>query len=160
MKMGTTGTVGSEFACQAGSRCSDKPQEETGTQTNADVPRCSTDTHWHRQPQPFGFADHSHAVHILMEKTQIKSSESSSQSQLGNPTLPFVVLLLAHGDVTENGMCMSEVGHDVNTTLRSASFNTGKRVALSRPLSSKQKSGPQQKCVRCRFLHSVNRAYY
>lgn len=52
-------------------------------------------------------------MHILMEKTQIKSSESSSQSQLGNPTLPFVVLLLARGNLTENGMCTSEVGHNV-----------------------------------------------
>lgn len=52
-------------------------------------------------------------MHILMEKTQMKSSESSSQSQLGNPALLYVVLLLAHGDLTENGMCTSKVGHDV-----------------------------------------------
>lgn len=48
----------------------------------------------------------------------INSSESWASTQLGNPLLLFVVLLLTNGSLAENEMHMDEVSHDIYCVLR------------------------------------------
>lgn len=51
---------------------------------------------------------------------------SHKHTQFSNPPLLFVVLLLAHGYLTENIMCMGEVGH------AQLVYMAGIKIAVSR----------------------------
>lgn len=73
----------------------------------------STDSSRHRQPHRF--ADHSGATtHLHFDgETLINTSESFTQTQLGNPPWLLEVLLLVHWYLTENLLHMGEESHDV-----------------------------------------------
>lgn len=54
------------------------------------------------------------ATHLCFDREAfINASESEARTQLGNPPLFLVVLLSAHGHLTENITHMTKVGHDL-----------------------------------------------
>lgn len=50
-------------------------------------------------------------THKALLVTVVSTGQSHKHKQFGNPPLLYVALLLAHGYLTENIMCMSKVGH-------------------------------------------------
>lgn len=67
---------------------------------------------WRRQALPYFFPDHNAATHLHFDGDVLNSSESSAQTQLGNPPSLFAVLLLTHWLLTENVIHNGEMVQD------------------------------------------------